>query len=602
MKKKTDLQKNTESLLKNLWVKTKKKTGETAENLDTSFDLSGKYNLAANQTKKVASDLNKKLSIIDTAKRGLEIASDTAYELTSTQQYKQVKQITATVKDSARRHIVNPVSDLIDEHGVKGSLNDGIQLAAKEYGRVRSFIKPYYAPETPQELLQSTKDELVYINACILQISCNDAEALANKFGSAVVSKIAGVASAGSLLALAGTFGTAGTGTAISTLSGAAATNASLAWVGGLLGGGMATGAFVTGGLSLAVGYGVYKLIGSEARQESDLNEIEKRILESTGFLIAALNDVLKNKELAFSVDDARCLLEQTLKPLHALLKEHSDTICKRLDNKNAIAYEQHGLIDFQKKVIEGFEFFIKEKAQQRRQRYPEFAVAGVIFALLTDFELDNSKETQLALEAIRRVRSDWNEDTPNAEIGQTLASFNDEQMRGLANNAKGIYHELLYVDNYNTEHTDTYAQIHESTNHAGSDVIIRNSTTHETIGEYQLKASSSDAIIRDHFEKYPDIEVLSTDEVSRKITGVDSTGISNQDITNEINSTTEALAQGDVTSRVEEAAIAAAVIAAGREAVLMMNGDVDSKSGKNIINSAGVTAASTGVVALLFG
>jgi hypothetical protein len=72
-------------------------------------------------------------------------------------------------------------------------------------------------------------------------------------------------------MAAATTFGTASTGTAISSLSGVAAYNASLAWLGGGTiaagGGGMAAGAMVLtsipvigGAVAIAgLGYGIYK-------------------------------------------------------------------------------------------------------------------------------------------------------------------------------------------------------------------------------------------------------------------------------------------------------------------------------------------------------
>lgn len=65
----------------------------------------------------------------------------------------------------------------------------------------------------------------------------------------------AGLSTALGAWALVGTLGTASTGTAIATISGAAATNATLAWLGGGAlaagGGGMAAGAAVLGGIVL---------------------------------------------------------------------------------------------------------------------------------------------------------------------------------------------------------------------------------------------------------------------------------------------------------------------------------------------------------------
>ncbi|MDI1433254.1 hypothetical protein [Polyangium sorediatum] len=78
----------------------------------------------------------------------------------------------------------------------------------------------------------------------------------ANAIGGAMTAISAGSATAAGALALAGTVGVASTGTAIGSLSGAAATNATLAWLGGgslAAGGfGMAGGTLIVGGLAVA--------------------------------------------------------------------------------------------------------------------------------------------------------------------------------------------------------------------------------------------------------------------------------------------------------------------------------------------------------------
>lgn len=74
-----------------------------------------------------------------------------------------------------------------------------------------------------------------------------------------------GVASAGAIYSAVAAFGAASTGTAIGTLSGAAATNATLAWLGGgalaIGGGGIALGTLVLGGIAIvpAVSYLIWK-------------------------------------------------------------------------------------------------------------------------------------------------------------------------------------------------------------------------------------------------------------------------------------------------------------------------------------------------------
>ena len=101
------------------------------------------------------------------------------------------------------------------------------------------------------------------------------AEEIASTAGAAAVGGAAAVAGA---YGLAGLIGTASTGTAIATLSGAAASNATLAWLGGgalsIGGAGMAGGAVVLGGIALAP----FALIAGglfAAKAHEQLNEAE---------------------------------------------------------------------------------------------------------------------------------------------------------------------------------------------------------------------------------------------------------------------------------------------------------------------------------------
>lgn len=70
-----------------------------------------------------------------------------------------------------------------------------------------------------------------------------------------VVGKTTGMLTTGALYGLVSTFGTAGTGTAIGGLSGAAAHSATMAWIGGLFGGGMATGGVMLPVIGLLAGF-----------------------------------------------------------------------------------------------------------------------------------------------------------------------------------------------------------------------------------------------------------------------------------------------------------------------------------------------------------
>lgn len=99
-------------------------------------------------------------------------------------------------------------------------------------------------------------------------------------------------------MSLATTFGTASTGTAISSLSGVAATNAATAWLGGGAlaagGGGMAAGTVVlttipiVGGVvaASAISYEAYKYVKGKKKRSLTQNNVSKKCKSSnkTGF------------------------------------------------------------------------------------------------------------------------------------------------------------------------------------------------------------------------------------------------------------------------------------------------------------------------------
>ncbi len=298
--------------------------------LDEKHGISGEVVKQGNKVKEVLNDVDSQHDVSGKAREVVEVLSDAKDNVINS-----VDQVAeqSGIKEATSK-VAGNVTAVIKEHGLDKRLEKIGRSLEDLYGSTRHIIKPYFPPETPDELLLNTKNELVYISACIMQVSPNEAKRLAGQFGTAVVSKIAGVAASGALLSLVSTFGTAGTGTAIASLSGAASTSASLAWVGGLLGGGMATGAVLTGGAALVVGLGAYKALSSEKRNFEELDEIEQRIVQYCWMLIAIIDEHLEKKEIKFVSGQARTLLTVTLLPLQKLLEENEEVICMNLDKK----------------------------------------------------------------------------------------------------------------------------------------------------------------------------------------------------------------------------------------------------------------------------
>jgi hypothetical protein len=496
--------------------------------------------------------------------------------------------------------------------GVVRTIEDGSWSTVTTVWRnVRKKIKVYFAPENAEELLRSTKNELLYINTCILQISKSEADKIAKQFNKALASKLTSAGVTGGIFALISTFGTAGTGTAIAGLSGAAATNATLAWIGGIIGGGVAAGAVLSGGLALLVSLGTHKYLGSESRKIDDLSDEEKRIIESTGLLIAGIDEELVKEKVDLSRADFESLLSSFLMPLQTLLTENKTNILANLDHKHQLLFEEYALVDFEGIVIDGFKYWIDKMPKEEKMKKPAtnkpinttaaFVLGGVVYSLLKGDLIPPAPENEIAIDALRRMKSDW-EELSTGELSDALQEYDAIQLKGILSNAKGIYHELLFVDQFNQNHTYQKAQVFEETNHAGADIQIVDVATGEVIKEAQLKALQDDYGITEHFERYPDIEVIATSEVASLVDGVESSGISNQEITEQMSRLVNDLSDNPFVSEAIDVAAISGLVSIGKEAVEVLLGRKETSDiGIGTIRNVSVATGSALVASWIF-
>jgi hypothetical protein len=139
-----------------------------------------------------------------------------------------------------------------------------------------------------------------------------------------------GISTAAGMWALVSTYGTASTGAAISTLSGVAATNATLAWFGGGAvaagGGGMALGTVVLGGLVVIPAIAAFGIF-NHVKASKKIKEIEEEKLKVLDAIEQIESNILKMDligkradELIASIDKAaetfRHELNRTLREL----------------------------------------------------------------------------------------------------------------------------------------------------------------------------------------------------------------------------------------------------------------------------------------------
>jgi len=119
---------------------------------------------------------------------------------------------------------------------------------------------------------------------------------------------------------------------------------------------------------------------------------------------------------------------------------------------------------------------------------------------------------------------------------------------------------------------------------------------------EYQLKSTGSVSYVREHLEKYSDIEVLATNEASSVIDGVESSGFSNAENTANVGSVFDKVADNTLTDRVTESAELAGLFSAGREALAVLNGETEmGEAGKRTLGTVVLAATATGITSFLF-
>ena len=143
-------------------------------------------------------------------------------------------------------------------------------------------------------LINDAQSLLTAISARIMQLS----DAKASVAMGAATKAVVGATFASSVMGAVGALGTASTGAAIAGLAGAAKTTASLYWIGGLVGGGVAAETLLVGAGALGAGiYGSIKvrraLLGSSRRET--LSEREQQILVAVHALVRSLQATMDN-------------------------------------------------------------------------------------------------------------------------------------------------------------------------------------------------------------------------------------------------------------------------------------------------------------------
>lgn len=244
------------------------------------------------------------------------------------------------------------------------------------------------------------------------------------------------------------------------------------------------------------------------------------------------------------------------------------------------------------------------EKLAQHSVKIGSFA-AGITMLLNQGQGLT---ENDLVIEAFRR--SDPDLATASVEeISKYLAEYSPEQQVGIINNVKGIYHEVAFVQGENADGDEWSAELIRDPYNPGSDVILKNGLTGETV-EVQLKATDSVTYLNEHIDRYPGIDVIATDEVAAKV-GLTGSGFSNEGITEKVQTAVDSLSGSEFAALAEDLEGILNVSVTGTTVVALLTGahsvikgeppEVAIKKAKERIGRSLKVSASMGILGAIF-
>lgn len=428
----------------------------------------------------------------------------------------------------------------------------------------------------------------------------NQASGTAGRVVRGLAAKLGGVGATAGIFSIASIFGTASTGTAISTLSGAAFNSAALAWIGGSV----ASGALIVSGVGILGGILAYfgarhllSRINGKTRKKEQLDEQEARVVDALLLLATSFrkqSDIdLRLLPLAASAlrDDAFELLIKELGKCLGKVSEWPDEPRKKLENQVG-------------RLNELLAFLTKVGGDGKSRMLGKPIRTGIVSSTLLKLQAERlpqfNPDEDLVLDALRRSSKRLN-NANIEELANYVQSMNPEQIPGLANNVKGIYHELSYKRRENNDGDEYVVELFAATNHPGADVHITNTVTGEVITA-QLKATNYSSYLRDHNQRYENVDLFVTTEVADSDADFESSGFSNAELTKDTTETFEKLQQAGKTDLIESIGVAAMVNVARNAGAFLAGQSVSEARKKKMIEDGVVAASVAGLTQLILG
>lgn len=226
-------------------------------------------------------------------------------------------------------------------------------------------------------------------------------------------------------------------------------------------------------------------------------------------------------------------------------------------------------------------------------------AIAAVFANIINKASFQLSSDNMLVLEALMRANPKLKE-LSISEIGDYLSDMSEESLKGLGNNVKGIYHELVFVQKENSDGDDIYARLFPDSNHPGADVILNRDGV--DFSEIQLKATDNIAYVQEHFVRYPDIPIVVTSEVSESNPSIDSSGVSNASLEVDVSDALDGIESHTMSSQIGDTAEMSGIVSAAINANRVLSGEASpKKASMDTLKDVGAAVSATAILDILF-
>lgn len=177
------------------------------------------------------------------------------------------------------------------------------------------------------------------------------------------------------------------------------------------------------------------------------------------------------------------------------------------------------------------------------KKNFDEVAILAVFAKIqFEDNPLLTTDENNIVL-ALTRSTNALNSNASLEEIQHYLSTYGPESLQGIANNVKGILHEIEFIQLENTDSDGVYASMFQDTNHQGYDIQFFDDEN-GLLGDAQLKATDNVNYVQEWMEKN-DGEIIVTSEIAEKM-GLASSGLSNEDLTMRMDDFISKMVDGD--------------------------------------------------------